>query len=62
MLETLVITLLGAAVVTAAIGNLFPRCRRRTPVRWAADVVSARPFQRRDQHFAVSRSGEKAPR
>ena len=42
MLETLVITLLGAAVVAAAIGSVFPRCRRRTPMKWAADVLSAR--------------------
>ncbi|AHK35304.1 hypothetical protein [Rhodococcus opacus] len=62
MLETLVITLLGAAVVAAAIGSVFPRRRRRTPMKWAADVLSARPFQRRDQYAGASRSGEQAPR
>lgn len=61
MLETLVTTLLGAAVVAATIGSAFPR-RRRTPMKWAADVLSARPLQRRDQYAGASRSGEKAPR
>ena len=62
MLETLVTTLLGAAVVAATIGSAFPRRRRRTPMKWAADVVSARPLQRCDQDAGASRSGEKAPR